>query len=289
VRGLGGLRGVGLLVGGVALGVGIAVGLPALAGGDDAPTSASAGEVDLDTLMDPERRAEVEGERTRADTARAAVEGFLEAEQRDDPEGSFALLADPVRAEYGSVAAWQADPDAVPDVLGFEVEEAPADAGGPRTVTTLTRYRSSLDSVAGLVPARARTSWAVVRDEDGWAVDLDATSEAALLPPDAEAVEAARAWARSTQACQPEQRPVQGPTSLIASLCRAPGGLATADAALPLTALEVGELQNGLGGDVGDWARSVEVSSPVALRAVLAPLDDAWVVVAVLAPPGAGS
>jgi len=282
------LRNAALLVGGVALGVGIAVGVPALAGGDE-PAAVSSEEVDLDTLMDPERRAEVDAVRQRAETGRAAVEQFLEAEQADDAEVSFALLADPVRADYGSLAAWEADPDAVPQVVGFEVEEAPADAGGPRTVTTLTRYRSSLDSVAGLVPARARTSWAVVRDEDGWAVDLDATTEVPLLPADAAAVDAARAWALRAQACEAEPRPLVGPSSVAASLCRAQGAVATADAATPLTPLEVGELQNGLGGDVGDWARAVEVTSPVALRAVLAPLDDAWTVVAVLEPPGAGS
>lgn len=287
--GRGRLRGVALLVGGVALGVGIAVGVPALTGGDDEPAAASSGEVDLDTLMDPERRAEVDAPRARTETAAAAVEQFLEAEQDGDAEASFALLSDPVRESYGSLAAWEADPDAVPPVLGFELEDAPADSGGPRTVVTETRYRSSLDSVAGLVPARATTSWAVVRDEDGWAVDLDATTEVPLLPPDAGAVEATRTWVAAAQACDPGPRALVGPSSLVGSLCQAQGPPQTADAAAPLTPLEVGELQNALGGDVADWGRAVEVASPVALRAVLAPLDDAWTVVAVLAPPGAGS
>lgn len=289
MRGPGSWRGIALLIGGVALGVGIAVGVPALAGGDDEPPTLSSEEVDLDTLMDPERRAEVDAVRQRAETGAAAVEQFLQAVQQDDGAASFALLSDPVRAEYGSLASWEADPDAVPDVVGFEVEEAPADAGGPRTVTTLTRYRSSLDSVAGLVPARARTSWAVVRDEDGWAVDLDATTEVPLLPPEADAVQAARAWVERAQGCQPEPRALAGQSRPAASLCRAQGAVATADTATPLTPLEVGELQNSLGGDVGEWARQVQVTSPVALVAILAPLGDAWTVVAVLEPPGAGS
>jgi hypothetical protein len=281
------LRGTGLLVGGVAVGVAIALGAGQLVGGADDPAATSAAEVAPMTLSERDL-ADIDGDRVRAGSGREAVEAFLDAERSGDTDRSFALLADPIRLDYGSAAAWAADPDAVPDVLGYEVESAPADEGGPSTVTTLTRYRSSLDSVAGLVPARARTDWAVVREDGGWAVDLEATSQSPLLPPDAQAVQAARAWVQTAQACEPGERAVQGSLRLAESLCAAPGGVQVADAAMPLAPQDAGLLQNGLGGDVNEWARQVEVSSPVALRAVLAPLDDAWVVVAVLEPPGSG-
>lgn len=283
------LRSAGLLVAGVALGVGIAVGGTALTG-DDGPATAGSRSADIDpkTLLDPARLAEVEGERVRAQTAREAVEAFLGAEQAGDSDASFALLADRIRLDYGSTAAWSADPDAVPQVVGFEVEQAAADEGGERSVTTLTRYRSSLDAVAGLVPARARTAWAVVQEEGGWAVDLEATTQVPLLPPDADAVSATRDWVDSARACEEGERSLRGSSRLAGALCGAAGPVETAASAVPLDSLSAGSLQNSLGGEVGSWARQVDVQSPVALRAVLAPIDDRWVVVAVLDPPGTG-
>lgn len=279
------LRSTGLVVGGVALGVAVAVGVPELMA-DDAPAlnASRSADVDPKTLLDPTRLENVDGDRLRADSPREAVEAFLSAEQEGDDERSFALLADEVRLEYGSAAAWAADPDAVSPLRGFEVTAA-EDGDAQATVQTETRYVSSLDPVAGLVPARARTSWAVVREDGGWAVDLFETVEEPLLPPEDGADDAVRRWAQELQTCpDPPPSPV-GQASLARSLCGAAGPVQAATSVAPLSPLDAGALQSAFG-DVTSWARVVDVASPVALRAVVAPVDDAWTVVAVLAPAG---
>lgn len=282
-----GLRSVALLVGGVALGLGVALGANAL-GDDTGPASFGrpAQPEGSAPLLDPARLAEVEGPRARADSPAAAVEAFLAAEQEADYETSFAYLADSVRVEYGSPAAWAADhPDALPPVTGFTIEDGPT---GTATVTTLTEYRSSLDSVTGLVPARARTSWVTVQEEGGWAVDVLATTQQALLPPDADAATAVQDWAQRVQSCavpEPELRALRGRTDLALTLCESTGALTLADAT-PLAQVDAAPLQKSFGADVVSWARVVELDSPVPLRAVVAPVDDTWTVVGVLAPTG---
>lgn len=281
------LRGPALVVGGVALGLGLAFGVSSFTGSEPAERGATAGgrsaDVDPASLLDASQLSEVDGGRTRTESAEEAVERFLQAELDGDRERSFTHLSDPLRLEFGSAAAWAADPDSVPRLLGFEVEEAPADDGGRSVVVATVRYRSSLDSVAGLVPARARTEWAVVREDGGWAVDLDATTQVPLLPSDDAATAAARTWAQDMQRCTAPGADLRGTPALARALC---GGSATAGSAAPLDALDAGALQSSFGGDVRAWARVVDVGDPVQLRAVLAPLDDAWRVVAVLAPPG---
>jgi hypothetical protein len=245
---------------------------------------------DLSTLADPSRVAEVEGPRKRTGSPREAVEQLLAAEQERDFETSFALLADTVRVDYGSSAAWASDhPDALPPVEGFEVlDESGAD--GQAVVTTLTRYRSSLDPVAGLVPARAQTSWATVEEEGGWAVDLSATTQEMLLPPDDAAVPAVQAWAQDRQRCtppSPDAPRVRGQVELVDRLCGADG---TPQASTPgrLEQIDARDLQISYGADVLTWARTVPLDGPVPLRAVVAPLDDTWTVISVLAAGGGG-
>lgn len=284
------LRTAGLVLGGVALGVAVAMGASAF-GGDDGPDAPAAlgraaAPEGAAPLLDPARLAEVDGPRTRADSPAAAVEAFLAAEQDGDHETSFGYLADAVRVEYGSPAAWAADhPDALPPVTGFTVEEQAASGS---TVTTLTEYRSSLDAVAGFVPARARTSWVTVQEDGGWAVDVAATTQEALLPPDEQARPAVQAWAEQVQSCavtEPELRELRGRADLAVALCGASGGLTAADVT-PLEQADAAPLQTSFGADVVSWARVVALEGDGALRAVVAPLDDRWTVVGVLAPTG---
>lgn len=283
-----GLRTAALVLGGVAFGVGVAFGATTLSHDDAAAQTfgrAAAPEGSA-PLLDPARLAEVEGERTRADNPVAAVEAFLAAEAENDYETSFGYLADAVRAEYGSPEAWAADhPDALPPVTDFTVEDA---AGESSTVTTMTRYRSSLDAVTGLVPARALTSWVTVEEEGGWAVDVSATTQQALLPPDSEAVPAAQEWAQRLQACQvpeEEMRALRARADLASRLCGVSGDI-RATAVTPLPQFDAAPLQTSFGADVVSWARVVPLEGPVPLRAVLAPVDDRWTVIGVLAPGG---
>lgn len=289
------LRNVALVLGGVALGVGVAVGAGALTADNEQGAPAAFGRPALpegsQPLLDPARLAEVEGPRERADTPAEAVTAFLSAEQAGDYEASFGYLADAVRIDYGSPAAWAADhPDALPPVTGFAIENAADSGASTAAVTTLTRYRSTLDAVTGLVPARAQTTWATVREDGGWAVDLTATTQSPVLPADGDAGAAVQAWAERLQQCGGSDSDIdalRGRSDLVRQLCRAPGDV-RAGAVAPLAQVDAAPLQTSFGADVVSWARTVTVESPVPLRAVVAPVDDAWIVVGVLAPSGTG-
>ena len=282
------LRTLGLLLGGIAVGVGVSVGASTLSSEDQRPTSFGrpAGAEGDRPLLDRDAALTATGPRTRAESPQAAVEAFLAAERDQDYTTSYAYLADPVRAEYGSPASWAADhPDALPPVLGFEVTGETTGGGGRAEVPTLTRYRSSLDAVTGLVAARARTTWVVVEEDGGWAVDAEATTQEPVLPPDADAVGAVQAWAAQAQRCAPEAtRGLRGSDELALQLCGA-SGTVTATGVRALDQIDAPPLQTSYGADVVSWARTVAVDGPVPLRAVVAPLDDAWRVVGVL-PPG---
>lgn len=283
------MRGVALLVGGVAVGVAVAVGLGSFTGDDDTETFGRSADVDSSTLYDADALAEVEGPRERADSPQAAVEAFLAAEESGDFDTSFAYLADSVRIEYGSASAWRADhPDALAPVTGYEFDGEVTGGGGTAQVPTVTSYRSSLDSVAGLVPARARTSWVAVEEDDGWAVDVAASSQEVLLPPDEAAVQAVQAWASEQQQCgEPEQysASLRGRDDLAQQLCGATGDVQATDVDL-LQQIDAQPLQTSFGPDVVSWARTVTVEGSVPLRAVVAPVDDRWLVVGLLGPPG---
>ena len=285
-------RTVALLVGGVAVGVAIAAGVSALTGAEAPQTSfGRTATGDSTTLLNADALAEVEGERRRADSPRKAVEQFLEAEQDTDYETSFAYLADAVRLEYGSPQAWLADhPDALAPVTGFSPDGEVVGGDGRAEVPTVTTYRSSLDPISGLVPARARTRWVAVQEEGGWAVDVLATTQEPVLPPDEAAVSAVEAWAAEQQRCgRPEQYTggLRGREDLARALCGSSGRVTAADVSA-LSQLDAPPLQNGFGAEVVSWARTVSVGGPVPLRAVVAPVDDRWVVVGVLAPPVGG-
>jgi hypothetical protein len=288
-----GLRNASLVVGGIALGLGVAVGASTLTGNDETAAPAAFGRQALpegsEPLLDPSRLAEVEGPRTRADSPRQAVEAFLSAEQSGDHKASFGYLADPVRLDYGSPASWAADhPDALPPVTGFDIEGATSGDAPTAAVSTLTRYRSSLDAVSGLVPARAATSWATVREDGGWAVDLAATTQSPILPPDDAAIPAVQAWAEGLQACEvpaEELGELRGRANLARELCQAPGDVRVGTVG-PLAQMDAAPLQTNFGADVVVWARTVTLDGPVPLRAVVAPVEDTWTVVGVLDPTG---
>lgn len=283
-------RSAGLVVGGIAVGIAVAAGASALASREDGPTDLgrTASSPGDPSLLDRDRALQADGPRNRATTPQEAVEQFLTAERDGDYATSFGYLADPVRAEYGSAAVWAADhPEALAPVLGFDLDGEPTGGDGRAEVATLTRYRSSLDAVAGLVPARARTSWVVVEEEGGWAVDASATTQSVLFPPPEAAVQAVQTWADEAQRCSPDATiGLRGRSELAQRLCGAPGTPEAGDV-MPLAQIDAPPLQTSYGADVVSWARTIQVDGPVPLRAVVAPLDDAWSVIGVLSP-GAG-
>lgn len=213
-----------------------------------------------------------------------AVERFLAAEVEGDHARSLALLTQAGRVEYRSAAAWRAAHANIFPVRSYEmgtVDERAADA----EVLTRIRYRSTLDEVIGLVPARAQAAWRVLRESGGWLVDFDATEVTPILPDDTGASASVRRWVAARQRCEPAEEysaGLVGRATLADRLCGTDG---------PPSLGPVGRLDpsdgapfvSAFGAPAATWARTVDVRSPVALTVVLAPVEDRWLVVGVLA------
>lgn len=219
-----------------------------------------------------------------APTPRQAVEKFLSAEAAEQFDQSYRFLAHSNRVEYGSDGDWTA---AHADF--FPVERSTtrqvAKEGDTTVVTTEVRFRSSLDEVLGLVPARAKVRWPVVSEDGGWLVDFDAAVIEPLFPPETDVRGTAQRWLRDRQACQPaneyeyEGGLVGSGTVNAEQLCGAP----TAELAESLHSLDPieGAVFVSAFGDAS-WARAVDVRGEVPLTLVLAPVDDRWLVIGAL-------
>lgn len=282
------LVGTGLAVAGVALGAGLAVGAGQVLGDEATDPVPSTTRPLAVGQQDPDVVPRDLGPAVRAATPAEAVEQFLAAEAAGDTDGSFALLSDADRRTFGSAGAWQAGhPDVVPPVEGTTTTSAPTPTGDSATaqVVTTTDFTSSLDAVAGLVPARATVTWSVRREGAGWAVDLEGTTQQPLLPRAEDAAPAAAAWAQAAQECEPEREQyassLRGRPALAQELCGAAGAISTG-AAEPLAPEDATPFTNVYGGDAAGWARAVPVSGPTDLRVVLAPVEDRWQVVGLL-------
>ena len=211
-----------------------------------------------------------------ATTPEEAVRGFLDAEQAGDYERSYDFLSDADRAAFGTAAGWvAAHADLVPPIEGYDLV---ADT------TAVVRYTPSLDTIVGLVPARATVTWAV-SDGEAFGISLEGTTSQPELPSADGATTAVQAW---VDGCADPAREwdgdLLGSPSLAEGLCEG-----TAGAPTTLGPAEGAPFSAAFGVEVSAWARVVPVDGPVPLRAVVAPLGDDWVVVGVLATgPGAG-
>lgn len=217
-----------------------------------------------------------------AASAGGAVDAFLAAEAAGDFETSYSLLSESQRAAYGSVPAWRnAHADFFP-VVGHRMVDTT-----DGTIRTEVEYRSSLDEVVGLVPARAVVEWTVVQEGGGWTVDFDGSAVRPRYPDDDAAAEAATEWALAHQRCdQPEQ--YEGAlvatadlVALAGSLCDTTGRI-TAGAPRTLDELDASPFVSAFGTDALAWARAVDLTGPAEVTAVLAPVDDEWLVVGLL-------
>lgn len=271
-----------------AAGVALTGGLP---GGDDGDGSPSATIVDAATDVDGEPFEPVEvGDPSLpagrpAETPLAAVEGFLDAEADGDFEASYELLTDAQRADYGSPAAWV---DAHAEFFPVESYEIVEDRGDG-TVVADVQYRSTLDDVLGLVPARASVEWPAVQHEGGWLVDFDAALVEPVYPDEAAASEAASEWAAALQRCE---EPEQYGGALVAPLRLVRQAEAICDTTEAIRAgspqsidpTDAGPIVSVFGAEAQSWARTVDISGPVDTTVILAPVDDEWLVVGLLEP-----
>ena len=221
---------------------------------------------------------------TRRATAEDAVTALLDAEVRGDHAGSYRLLSKAAREEVGDVSDWTRDRNELPAITRFTTEAGKA-AG---QVVAIVEHEPALDPFIGLTPARERQTWTAVREDGGWLTG-PAPGIEYILPPDAAAVPAVKAWATDVQACNAagatERQAVgelYGTSANAAKLCRSRG---------PITVGEVGALTEGptsadlvaqYSSDVLQWARVVETDGPAGpFSVVVAPLGDTWKVLGV--------
>ncbi len=109
---------------------------------------------------------------TAPESAVAAIEGFLAAEQEGTLTESFTFLSREDRQTLGSVAGWEAaHADLLPPVETFSIRSG-GKTGGSSQVVTDVAFTPSLDEVSGLVPGDAIVTWHLVRESGGWRIAL---------------------------------------------------------------------------------------------------------------------
>lgn len=277
-----GLRDVALAVAGLAAGAGLVL-VPGWLRDDGSnvvlpvPRSES-----VATEVTPLTTLDVVG----AESAVAAVEQFLAAEQAHDLDASFALLSDEDRQDVPNPAAWVAvHADVLPPVLSYDVGNVEADPDGV-VVTSVVDFEPSLDEVRGLVSGTARVRWHVTEDVSGWRVSLAASTIESIYPDEADAVAAAEQWLE-VGPCDPAGAALPNVTflgsrrDLLRALCER-GGSAGGEALRLDDRRAQNDLTAAFGPGVDRWARIVPVEGAVPARLVLAPVGDDWTVVDVI-------
>lgn len=272
---------------GIALGVAVASGLPGMLRAQLGPADAGDGgalEVTGRIKDAPATSSAAADQPVSADEPAAAVTRFLEAESAGRFADAFAFLSSTDREELGGPAGYVAGhADLMPPVATFTVVSSEEAEPAARVVTEVA-FRPSLDEVSGLTPGRADVTWTVVPEGSGWAIDLAATEVVPRYPEEGTAAADVLEWTRTRQACgdsEHEHIALRGVPALADALCDADGDavigettrLADTDAASYLAAY---------GGEVVEWARVVDVTAPVPLRAVVAPIGEDWTVIGVL-------
>ncbi len=213
-----------------------------------------------------------------------AVEAMLEADRAGDLDASHALLSPAGRDVAPTPRDWQRRRDSLPDVVDFEV----VSTDGSEVQVEVT-HDPGLDPFVGL-RGPERQTFAAVETAEGWLVDPDPRREF-LVPDDSEAGDVAQRWAEAVQGCDIERaRTLQVGDDLLGDVT-AGGGLCASS--LPVVAGEVRRLEPGPSAvtalveqystDVLAWARIVELSGPVDVDVVLAPIDGRWQVLALVA------
>lgn len=275
----------------LAVGVGLGLGLSRLGGGTapqpaplaGADESVLAGDDDaLAPLPDPPSPIppdQVE------DDPRAVLEAFLAAEAHGEWEASYAFLTATDRdVVFPTPAAWVAAHGDFANVRAWQVEGVRVE-GDRAEVVTLTGYEPALDPVLGLIPARARVTWSLVRGPAGWRVASQDSAAQPLYPPADGAEQVAAEWVARRAACEdpgPLEEGLIGSPALAQDLCGASGPVEVGPVAQLSDSDAVTALLSAWGPEVFAWARTVRVDSPARMTAVLGPFGDDWRVVAVL-------
>lgn len=279
-----------ILVVGIAAGAAITTGLPGrllddVSAGDARQDVDPGADVRLNPVpAEPARSAD--GSLRAADPG-DAVAGFLGAEIAGELGDAYAHLSAAEQQEFHSAKGYvAAHADLLPPVLRYELVDVEVD-GDVATVVTDVALRPSLDPIMGLVPGDAEITWTTVAEDGGWAVELTSAEMRPRFLDDGLAPDHVAGWVAARQGCASagdrEQRPLRGAARLADDLCDKDGDVRVG-AVGPLPDIDGGAYLSAYGGDVASWARVVDVEAPTALRAVVAPIGDRWIVIGVLEP-----
>lgn len=270
-----------------ALGVGAALAFSAVSGrGPTTRPAAPVAAADVPAVAAaPVVNTPIDAPAGAATTPEAAVAQFLAAEQRGDFAASYARLTPDNRETLGTPARWIGAHADIPPVTGWNRDVVEPGDGTARVVGTVG-LQPGLDEVAGLTPGSALATWEVVADGDEWFVDFEASSLEPRYAADDAADEAVLQWLAARQRCETAQEydnGLLGRDAVAESLCGVDGD-PRVGTARPLETAELDVLLPPFGADAGSWARAVDVTAPVPLRALVAPVGDDWLVVGVLEP-----
>jgi hypothetical protein len=288
--------------------VGVAVGLGAVAiaqrdGGND-PAFLTDDHVSVTELPLPAFDPVTLGDRAPVEPTRefapindpaSALATFLDAEQRDDFERSYALLVAEDQEQFPSRARWEDAHHGLPEVTSFgPVEQAEAsDASVTFRVDLALQPR--LDETIGVVAASATGSF-VARQvgPDDWRIAFSESSLIPHYPDDSGAREAAVTWANARQRCE---RSTEWEGGLLGdaaeahaeSLCHTTAAVRAGEPVSLDRASGTEPVLAAFGPEASIWARVVRVSGPIDLDVVTAPLGEEWVVVGVIQTSNGGS
>lgn len=206
----------------------------------------------------------------------AAVTQFLDAMVDDDSVAAHALLSLGGRALFATPESWAKQRlNLLGDITSWDWNEVPAG-------TRITR-EPAVSLVRGIQPAMADVTWATV-DEDGWRIDLEASSLEAVLPPDERAVDAAQRWLDDCP------NPNDGGSEAFlgsnpSALDRACGDTITpGTSSQPVTGRVAADLMVAFGPTAPELTRAVPIGNSVEVLIIVAPDIDDWFVIDVVEP-----
>jgi hypothetical protein len=248
------------------------------------PRSSATEPRELTSATSPAKAAAVDAELPvpPAPTPVDAIEWLLVAETNGDWSTSFGLLSRSDRSIAPTRARWALAHGQLETIEGFEL--GAVRSGATRTeVDVVLHLHAELSEVIGLVPATADSTWIAVAEDGGWRVEYGSTDLRPRYPDSADAVAAVRNWSNDRRACHAGvSDTLLGSRAVLDALCATDRRVDVNEVEPLIPGQSTDAFLAAYGPEVFDWARVVPVRSPVALRAVVAPIGDRWRVIGVI-------
>jgi hypothetical protein len=218
------------------------------------------------------------GLRSAPTTDALALQSFGQSMVDGDTTTAFALLTSSDRNRYVNEAQFAVELGREPGWESFTVDG-----------TKLNIERDpGLDTVTGLVSPRATVVLPTVRESDGVRIAWSKRRiENRVTADESAAAETARRWTTTRQQCGDASddetvNGILGVVGLANALCSSTGDVTVGDTLWLLDLDDPDAVLDAYGSDAAEWARVVEISSPVAMDVVLAPIDTEWKVIATM-------